>query len=111
MRTSQINLSISSELMDRIDKYIPKGERSKTISKILNDYCNKIESEQTFNKAKSIWFSKTIKPFIKKHVGNNDLFSYLLNGELQPAFKKAKITISDADIKLCIEQILVEGEE
>jgi hypothetical protein len=90
---------------------IPKGERSKVICHFLNQYCEKMEAKQTGTKAKKIWFDKKIKPFILNYAGNRDLFSLIENEGLRTAFKEAGITISDADIKLCIEQIIIEGEE
>ena len=60
---------------------------------------------------KSYWFDKKIKPFILKFSGDRDLFSLIENEELKEAFRESKIVISAADIKLCIEQLIVEGED
>jgi hypothetical protein len=111
MPKRQFNISIDVDLMDRFTQIYGEGNRAKRIGELVEKDCIETESKQLGFKVKRIWFEKTIKPFIKKHVGYRDLFSFIENGELQPAFKEAKITISDADIKLCIEQILSEGEE
>jgi hypothetical protein len=105
-----LSISMDEALSKRIS-IIPKGERSKIICNIIHEYCDKLESEQNSAKAKKIMFKKYYIPFIQKYAGDRDPF-YLLNNEgLRTAFKEANISISESDIKLCIEQILFEGEE
>ena len=109
MRTGQFNFSIDIDLQERIERLIPKGERSKLVSKFLSEHCDKIESEQHSAKTRKVYFEKYYKPFILKYAKGRDPFYLIENPELKLAFKKSGITISDDDIKRCIEEIILEG--
>lgn len=111
MVTQQYNLSLDPGLIDRFNKLVPKGDRTSEISKLISDFCDREESKQISHQAKKIWFEKKIKPFIRNHAKGQDIFSLIESESLRAAFKKADIKISAADIKLCIEQIIVEGED
>jgi len=99
------------DLQERIERLIPKGDRSKVVCNLLEDYCNKLELAHRSVKVKKQWFNKTIAPFIMKYANGGDLYSLIESKKLQIAFTEAGIEISAADIKLCIEEILFRGEE
>jgi hypothetical protein len=110
MPTGQFNLSLDTDLIARINRIIPRGDRTREISNIISELCDKHESKMAEHKIRKMKFEKYFKPFILKYAKGKDPF-YLLEDEgLRAAFKESKITISDADIKLCIEEILMEGE-
>ena len=111
MVTQQYNLSLEPELIERYHKLIPKGDRTNDIRILIIKRCDELEALQIGTKAKKIWFDKKIKPFILKFAGDRDLFSLIENEELKEAFRESKIVISAADIKLCIERLIVEGED
>lgn len=111
MVTQQYNLSLDPALIERYNRLVPKGDRTSEISKLISDYCDRKESEQVAHRAKKIWFEKTIKPFIRGFAGQGDLFSLIEDEKLKKAFRESRIKVSESDIKLCIEQLIVEGEE
>lgn len=108
---THFNLGIDTDLMDRFTRLIGEGTRSNRICFLIERDCTEMEAKQVGTKAKKIWFDKKIKPFILKFAGNRDLFSLIENEEMIEAFRESDIKISEADIKLCIEQLIVEGEE
>jgi hypothetical protein len=107
---THFNLGIDTDLMERFTRLIGEGNRSNRICFLIEKDCTEMEAKQIGTKAKKIWFDKKIKPFILNFVGSRDLFSFIENEELIDAFQKSGIIISDSDIKLCIEHLIVEGE-
>ena len=111
MPKQQFNITVEPELMNRFTKLIGEGNRAREISILIEQDCERLEAEKISNKAKKKMFEKYYKPFILKYCNGRDPFYALENPALRTAFKKAQISISEADIKLCIEQILLEGDE
>jgi len=111
MATRQYNLSLDTALIERFHALIPKGDRTSEISKLISEYCDKLEATQDLHKIRKLKFEKYYKPFIRKYANGKDPFYLLENKGLRTAFSEAEISITEEDIKLCIEQLLKEGEE
>ena len=111
MATGQFNVSLETELIERFNNLVPKGDRTNEVRAFMIKRCDELEAKQLGTKAKKIWFDKKIKPFIQKFAGRRDLFSLIESDDLKEAFQESQIIISAADIKLCIEQLIIEGEE
>jgi len=111
MAKQQFNISIEYDLMVRFTRIYGEGNRAKRISELVEKDCIDAESKQLSEKARRITFEKYYKPFIVKYAGGRDPFYLLENEGLRIAFKDSDIKISESDIKLCIEQLIVEGEE
>ena len=111
MPTQQFNISIDIELLKRFTSLVGLGKRTRRICELMERDWTEMESKQIEFKAKKIMFEKYYKPFILKYADGRDPFYLLEHDGLRLAFKKANIKISDEDIKLCIEQILIDGEE
>lgn len=103
-------LSCTPEFKKRCSEHFAPGELSKWLVDLANAEMDRLDGIQALKKHHQIWLDKSVKPFILEYAGKGDLYPLIGDEQLSFELQEAGIHVTEPDIKMCIEQMIMEIE-
>ncbi len=105
-----ISVSVANTLAKRVSD-LPKGERSKIISELLQKYFNDVDGVTAIQELKRKWFLKTVRPAVLEYANGQDLFPLRDSPRLHKHLNDSGIEISELDMRACVDEMMHEEEQ
>lgn len=106
MRTYTFN----PELLARFESIVAPGQRSQTLSKLLEEFCDKYDSVAIEKGMHEHWIINSVAPFVKKYADNYKVDPYRLWNDkgILTALKSAGMEVTQEEVRRSIEYLLKE---
>jgi hypothetical protein len=104
-------LSCTPEFKKRCAEHFAPGLLSRWLVDLAEKEMDRLDGIEALRKHHQMWIDTTVKPFIIQYCGKGQLYPLIGDEQLFFELHEAGINVSEPDIKLCIEMMIMELEK